>query len=197
MAMINNTAFETKVTNRVFDETANITGVFHNASGDEEILFAGALCTRDELMPNMGYEAAGIKNNNSWIMVLATDAATANTPIYACNTYNVNELTDPVTGNTYKVGSNTLGLPAPAGVPTTFTRIQFAEGDRHYRFGVGNLNAALGENTFFTIANGQLVPAAAAPETAGTPYFKLLGTGNFTTGAYNGFGYVDVEAHIA
>lgn len=196
MAMIQNTAFETKVTNRVFDEPANITGLFKNGSGNDEILFAGALCVRDELLPNEGYEAADVLNNNTWSMVLATSDDTANTPIYACNTYNVNELTDPVTGNTYKVGSNTLGLPAPAGVLTTYTRIHFAPGDRHYRFGIGNLTTELGENKFFTINNGQLVPTGSAPA-AGTPYFKLLGTGNFVAGAYNSFGYVDVEAHIA
>ena len=183
MAMIQNTAFETKVTNRVFDEPANITGLFKNGSGNDEILFAGALCVRDELLPNEGYEAADVLNNNTWSMVLATSDDTANTPIYACNTYNVNELTDPVTGNTYKVGSNTLGLPAPAGVLTTYTRIHFAPGDRHYRFGIGNLTT-------------ELVPTGSAPA-AGTPYFKLLGTGNFVAGAYNSFGYVDVEAHIA
>ena len=35
MAMIQNTAFETKVTNRVFDEPANITGLFKNGSGND------------------------------------------------------------------------------------------------------------------------------------------------------------------
>lgn len=45
--------------------------------------------------------------------------------IYACNPYDVNMVQDPATGNLYKVGANTLGLPAPKGYPVTFTKIVF------------------------------------------------------------------------
>lgn len=114
--------------------------------------------------------------------------------IYACNPYDVNMVQDPVTGNIYKVGANTLGLPEPAGYPVTFTKIVFT-GDKIYRFGIGNVSAALGTNKFFTIANGLLVPAAAAPTDVGTPYFKLLPTGGvFTEGAQSAFEFVDVLA---
>ena len=45
-----------------------------------------------------------------------------------------------------------------------------------------------------TIANGLLVPAAAAPTATGAIYFKLKGTGNFTEGAGQSFVYYDVWA---
>ena len=99
-------------------------------------------------------------------------------------------------GNVYKIGPETLGLGIPAGERDTFTRIDFLSGDRHYRFGVGNLTTALSTNKFLTISAGQLAPAASAPTTAGALYFKVLGTGTFTEGAYASFGYVDVEAHV-
>ena len=42
----------------------------------------------------------------------------------------------------YKIGSETLGLHIPAGMRGTFTRIYF-DNDKIYRFGIGNLSAAL------------------------------------------------------
>ena len=57
---------------------------------------------------------------------------------------------------------------------------------------MGNVNGTLGSNKFFTIANGLLVPAAAAPTDNGAIYFTLAGQGNFTEGATQSFGYVDV-----
>ena len=63
-----------------------------------------------------------------------------------------------------------------------------------YRFGEGNLRAAISTNKFFTIANGLLVPAASAPTADGTPYFELIGTGSFTEGAMSAFTYYDVVA---
>ena len=108
--------------------------------------------------------------------------------------YDVNMVQDPATGNLYKVGANTLGLPAPKGYPVTFTKIVF-DGNKIYRFGIGNLSTALGANKFLTIANGLLVPATAAPTDVGTPYFKVLPTGGtFTEGAQSAFEFVDVLA---
>ena len=43
-------------------------------------------------------------------------------------------------------------------------------------------------------SNGLLVPAAAAPTAAGSIYFELRGTGNFTEGTTSSFQYVDVVA---
>lgn len=198
MAYIANTAFEARITNHRNDDTANITGIFLGGNDAADICSAGFLCTRAALAANAGYPSAlSISNENTWNMVEAESTDLASTPIYACNPHDVNEVTDPVTGATFKVGANTLGIPAPAGKPVTFTKIDFLSGDKRYRFGVGNLSAALGANTFFTIANGLLTPAAQAPTTTGAPYFVLRGTGTFTEGAYaSAITYVDVEAHV-
>jgi len=192
MAFIANTAFEIKVSNHEFDSIANVTGVYKNGSNNDEVCAAGFLVTKKERLPVEGY--VGITNTNTWSMQMATATDKATTPIYACNTFNVNRLTDGVTGAIYKVGTNTLGLAVPAGERSTFTQIYF-NNVNIYRFGVGNLSAEISTNQFFTIANGLLVPAATAPA-AGLPYFKLLGTGNFTQGAYNGFTYYDVLACV-
>lgn len=196
MAFIANTAFELKVTNHEFDSTANISGVFGSYSGDDFTAAdcsAGFLCTKAKLTQNEGYPT-GVMNGNTWTMVAATSTDGLGTPIYACNPHNVNTVTD-ARGNVYKIGSTTLGLGIPAGERDTFTRIDFLPGDRHYRFGIGDVSGTLGTNEFLTIDAGLLKPAATAPATAGAVYFKVLGTGNFTEGAYNSFEYVDVEAH--
>ena len=200
MAYIKNTAFEVKVSNHEFDSTANITGIFINSSSAEEACSAGFLCTRSELTTNEGYNAVGpssatvtIKNTNTWKMVAAKSTDIAQTGIYACNPFDVNIVEDPITGATYKVGSNTLGVPAPSGYPTTYTKIRF-DNDHVYRFGAGNVSGAVGSNTKFTIKDGLLIPASAAPTTNGAPYFELVGTGTFTQGSYQGFGYYDLRA---
>lgn len=192
MSKIAKTAFEVKVSNRVFDATANITGKYLESSLPADCS-AGMLCVRGTLVDNEGY--TGVKNGNTWTMVPAASTDVANAPIYACNPYGVNELSDG--NNVYKMGANTLGKHLPAGQLGTFTRIDFGSGDCHYRFGVGNLSTALSTNTYLTIDDGLLVPDDEAPSTPGTPYFKVLGTGNFTYGNWSDIGYVDVEAHIA
>ena len=197
MAYIQNTAFELKVSNHEFDSTTNITGIFGavaDGTFTPAVCSAGFLCTKNALTQNEGYPQ-GVLNGNTWQMVAATSAAVLGTGIYAANPFNVNMITDPVTGAKYKVGHNTLGLPIPEGERDTFTRIDFLPGDRHYRFGIGNVAGELGANGFLTIDAGKLKPAAAAPTTAGALYFKVLGTGAFTQGANAAFGYVDVEAH--
>ncbi len=193
MAYIKETAFQPLVTNHEFDSTLNITGVFDSdGAGTGEACSSGFLCTRRATTDNEGY--TDVKNTNTWYMIAATSAATIATPVYACNTFNVNEVADPVTGALYKVGSNTLGLPAPEGQAVTYTKIVF-DGTNIYRFGVGNIDGAVGANKFFTIDAGLLKPAATAPTTNGAIYFELSGDGNFTAGAYNAFGYYDLIAH--
>lgn len=192
MAYIANTAFEVRVSNHEFDSVANITGKFLNGSDEPEICSAGFLCKRVALIDNEGYPA-GTKNGNTWTM----QAGAATDILYAANPHNVNEVTDPISGNVYKVNRETLGLPIPAGVEDTFTLIR-ADGTHIYRFGVGNLTTALGANGYLTCGTstnaGKLVPAAAAPEAGSGIYFQVLGSGNFTQGAYAGFGYVDALA---
>ena len=55
------------------------------------------------------------------------------------------------------------------------------------------MNGTVGAKTFFTIKDGLLIPAD-KPTAVGTPYFKLLGNGNFTEGAESAFGFYDLEA---
>ena len=201
MAYIANTAFEIKISNHEFDSMANITGKYQSSATDA-IVSSGFLCKRSTRVVNEGYDQVGpagstitLNNTNTWVMVDAVDTDTAQGGIYACNPFDVNMATDGA-GNMYKVGANTLSMAIPAGYLTTWTRIHF-DNDSVYRFGVGNLSAALSTNTFCTIDDGLLVPGASAPATAGTPYFKLVGSGTFTEGAYASFGYVDVQACIA
>lgn len=195
MAYIAKTAFEVKVSNHEFDSTANITGIF-----PDEACSAGFLCVRDDLTDNEGYTGVGpsdatvtIKNTNTWSMKASTDGTGV---VYACNPFDVNMVADPVTGATYKIGTNTLGIPAPADYPTTFTQIKF-DGVNVYRFGEGNVNGTVGSNKYFTVSNGQLKPGSAAPGTAGTQYFELISSGTFTAGAYAAFSYYDLRACTA
>lgn len=186
MAYIANTMFETKVTNAVFDETLNITGKYQ-ASNTAADCSAGLLCVRGDNLPNEGY--TGINNMNAYYMTAAADTDLDN--IFACNTFDI-QTAQTGRGNVYKIGAETLGLGIPADMYGTFTKIVF-EGNKIYRFGAGNLSADPSTNTYFTIANGLLVPAAAAP-TAGKPYFKLVDTGVATEGAYASMTYYDVLA---
>ena len=186
MAFIANTMFETKVTNAVFDETLNVAGKYQASAADADCS-AGLLCVRASLLPNEGYTS--IYNTNAYIFNAAED--TDITGIYACNPFQVQEGSSQ-RGNVYKIGAETLGLGIPAGEVDTFTEIQF-DNKSIYRFGAGNLSAAISTNTFFTVDNGLLVPGASAPN-AGTPYFKLVGSGVATEGAYASMTYYDVMA---
>ena len=194
MAYIANTAFEPRITNGRFDDEINIAGVYQYSSANA-VCSAGFLCKRDGRLGNEGYDnpsGTRVYNENAWIMVDAVAADNEDEVIYACNTYDVQYVAAP-DGNLYAVGAHTLGLPSISGRPCTFTRIDFG-GQSVYRFGVGNLSAALSTNTYFTIANGLLKPEASAPTTAGAIYFELRGTGNFVEGNSASFGYVDVVA---
>jgi hypothetical protein len=189
MAYIEKTAFEPRITNNEYNELCNITGRYQVSEADADCS-AGLLVVRGEQLPCAGFK--GVKNENAFYMNAAGAAANADTGVYACNTYEWPTLGGR-NGNNYAVGTATLGLGVPAGRDGTFTEIVF-DGKHAYRFGEGNVNGAIGENTIFTIANGLLVPAAAAPTATGAIYFKLKGTGNFTEGAGQSFVYYDVWA---
>ena len=186
MAFIANTMFETKLTNAVFDETLNVAGKYQYSAADADCS-AGLLCVRASALPNEGY--SGLYNTNAYIFNAAAD--TDITGIYACNPFQVQEAASQ-RGNVYKIGAETLGLGIPAGEVDNFTEIQF-DNKSIYRFGAGNLSAAISTNTFFTVDDGLLVPGASAPK-AGTPYFKLVGSGVATEGAYASMTYYDVMA---
>lgn len=191
MAFTANTAFEARIVNDRFDDLANIAGKFYVSTTPTDC-DAGQLCIRDSLLDCEGF--ANVKNENTWKMVTATNSTTASTPIYACDPHDW-----PLIGNgrnLWAVGTETLGLGIPADRYGSFRRVHF-DNESVYRFGVGNLSAALSTNTFLTISSaGKLTPAAAAPVTAGTPYFKVMGTGNFTEGTSASFGYVDAMACV-
>lgn len=189
MAFIASTAFEARITNNDRDNLANVAGLYQASSVNADCS-AGLLCVRNGQVPVEGF--TGLYNENTWYMNAATDAATVDDVIYACNTYD-NQLISAPNGNAYFIGTATLGLGVPAGRYGNFTRINF-DGQSVYRFGEGNLSAALSTNTFFTIDDGLLVPAASAPATAGSIYFELRGTGSFVEGTSDSFGYVDVVA---
>lgn len=182
-----NTAFELRVSNHVWEKQKNITGLY-KPGGTPTTCYAGQLVSQESQLPNEGY--TDLNNENAWIMGYPQE--NKNQDIYACNTYNVDEIQDPVTGNIYKVGSNTLGLPIPAGQRGTYTRID--EGDM-MRFGVGNFTAAPTVGQYAGInETGVLVPSASIPTGINTLYFEVLSTGSFTEGAYASFAYYLLRA---
>ena len=183
------TAFEARVTNNFRDDLINVTGRYQASSADADC-DAGRLVIRNGQLPCEGF--TGVKNENAWYMNDATSTTNAGEVVYAANTYEV-QMLQGKHGNMYAGGPETLGLGIPAGRDGTFTKIVF-DGDHAYRFGIGNVNAEISTNTFFTIDAGKLKPAAAAPTANGALYFKLLDTGKFTEGTTASFEYVDVQA---
>ena len=193
MAFLSSTAFEARVTNNEFDDLCNITGKYQVSSNDTDCS-AGLLCVRGDLLPCEGFGST-VFNENAFYMASASAATMATEPIYACNMYEAQLIGHE--DKQYFIGTETLGLGVPAGRYGTFTRIYF-DGASKYRFGVGNLTGALSSEAYVVLAAGGMLSAAeSAPADAGTPYFKVMGTGTFTEGTTNSFGYVDLEAHIA
>lgn len=188
MAYIENTAFEARITNNEFNELCNVTGLFQT-EGENDVCSAGFLCVRNGQLPNEGFP--GVLNENAWYMKAAPASVNANEVIYASNTYETQMAS--FRGNDYYIGRATLGLPIPKGRRGTFTVIVF-DNQHAYRFGEGNINGAVGENKFFTISDGLLVPAAAAPTAVGSLYFELRGSEDFVEGVRNSFGGYDLVA---
>lgn len=191
MAQIEKTAFEVRVSNNRKDELANITGHFRTEQNDD-VCPAGLLCVKDGQLPCAGF--AGVFNENAWYMKAAAKP-TANDVVYAANSYESNQITDAKNGNTYHIGEETLGLAIPKGEEGTFTVIRF-DGEHVYAFGEGNLSAEISDKKFVTIADGKWVPAQEAPKTVGALYGDVLGTGNFTEGTANSFGYVLIQPRV-
>ena len=189
MSFIANSAFEARIVNDRFDDLSNIAGKYYVSTTATDCS-AGQLCTCDSLLDCEGFTS--VKNENTWKMVKATNSTKASTPIYACDPHDW-----PLLGNgrnLWAVGTETLGLGIPAGRMGSFRRVHF-DNVSVYRFGVGNLASTLSTNQYLTIsADGLLTPGASAPVTSGTPYFKVQGTGNFTEGTSQSFGYVDAVA---
>lgn len=191
MAFIPNTAFEARITNNSNDTLCNIAGKFQSGSplADADCS-AGFLCVKGDLLPCEGFPA-GVYNENTYSMIAATGAILVSEPIYACNTYDNQLLANGA--NNYFIGRKTLGLGVPAGRYGNFTRINF-DGQSVYRFGAGNVTLNTSTDKFLVVNNGVLSSQAAAPSDAGTPYFKIVGTGNFVEGNTDSFDYYDCLA---
>lgn len=189
MSFTANTAFEARITNNENDRLANIAGKYYVSTTATDC-DAGQLCTRDSLLDCEGF--TGVKNENTWKMVAATNTTDADDVVYACNTYD-NQLIPSPDGNNYFIGVRTLGLGVPAGRYGNFTRINF-DGESVYRFGAGNVTLNTNTDTYFTIASGKLTSTASAPTDDGKIYFELRGTGKFIEGTSESFGYYDVVA---
>lgn len=191
MAYIAKTAFEAFVTNNINDIQCNVAGLYQE-SGAAADCSAGLLVVRNGKTPCEGFPS-GVVNDNTWYMEAADDTATADSVVYACNTYD-NQLLSAPNGNNYFIGRETLGLGVPAGRYGNFTRINF-DNYSQYAFGEGNLSSALEDEEYLTIdAGGLLAPAAAAPSNTGAIYFHVERTGNFVEGNQDSFGKVIVTA---
>lgn len=192
-----NYMFEVTVSNSVNNQTQNVPGKYGTGTGSGFTAAkceAGTLCVKNGLIPMEGYEDFDIKNGNTWYF----NATTANvipagmtgdhTGIYAFNSYNVNKATDAAS-NSWNIGANTLGISLPAGQRGDFTELIVGE---QYTWGASNFTTAVGENTYFSIgANGQWVPASAAPSASGVVYGELKRTKPMNEGtSYWGVGYV-------
>lgn len=191
MAYTANTAFEARLTNNALDTLANVAGKFGTLAGTvftPADCSAGFLCVASGKLPCEGF--AGVYNENSYQMVAATAAASANDIIYACDTHD-NQLIGNGSNN-YFVGTETLGLGVPANRYGNFCQIKF-DNRSIYRFGEGNVT---GSGGYYTIADGKLAGTASAPTTVGAVYFELVGTGNFVEGASQSFEYRDMKAHV-
>lgn len=189
MAFIADTAFEARITNNEFDDLCNIAGIFTDGNGDPADCSAGFLCGRNQVTDCEGF--TGVTNENTWQMVAATSTDNIDVPIYACNTYDNQLISNGA--NNYFVGTKTLGLGVPAGRYGTFTRINF-DNVSVYRFGVGNIDGTLSTESYLTIDDGLLKPESTLPSTAGDIFFLIVGSGNFIEGTSQSFGYVDVVA---
>lgn len=169
--------FEVKVSNISRNATQNVAGKYLD-SGDPAECKCGFLCIEDELLANEGY--TGILNKNTWSFVTATTGAAPH--IYACNSYDVNKVTDGV--NVYNVGKKTLGLALPANEYGTFTEIIDGE---LYGFGADNFTTLPSDMTtdiYVAIANGKLVASSTPPSAGDGLCFLIKDKYATTEGAY-------------
>ena len=189
MAFIEKTAFEARITNNDRENLSHIAGVYQAGEANADCS-AGLLCVRKGQIPCEGF--TGVYNENTWYMKVATAADKADSVIYACDTYDV-QLLPGKGGKLFAVGAETLGLGVPAGRYGNFTRIDF-DGQSVYRFGEGNVTLNKQDDKYFTIEDGVLTSTTTKPVTDGALYFELRGTGKFTEGAGQSFGYYDLVA---
>lgn len=193
MAYVANTAFEDRVPYSEPEAVFNIPGIFQTYNSgtseyEDDVCPAGWLCGKVDLVPCSGYSAYSIDNENTWHMEVCADISDPSN-IYFCDTHDINYVVDPVTGATYAIGSNTLGLPSILGKPCNF-KPAFFDNKHRYRVGIGNFTSTPTVGEYAVIDDGQLDPASSVPGSGA--YFKVVATGTFTQGVYAGFAYYDV-----
>lgn len=191
-----NCMFEVTVSNSVRNQVQNVTGKYGTGTGTgftAQACPAGRLVVQNGLLPLEGYEDYKLLNGNAWYF---NDAASGivvgatgdHTGIFACNTYNVNRVSDGE--NAWNLGARTLGLTVPADERTDFTELYVGE---QYTFGVDNFTAKpddITTNKYATIANGQWTATNTAP-TDGGVYAQIMRTKPVNEGtSFWGDGYV-------
>lgn len=180
--------FEVIVSNSKNNDTQNVTGIAINGDGDAEEAFAGGLYVQSEKTLNEGYTANGLHNLNTPYMQLAEGGAVEGKPgdhtgIYACNTYDVNKLSD---GGLLIINfpGKTLGLITPAGERTDYTELIVGE---QYKFGEVNFANAdisgLADGDVLEIENGVFKKGSLDSVEAGYVYGKVHEFRAFTEGA--------------
>ena len=190
-------AFEARITNNEFNELCNVAGKYADANDEFAFCPAGRLVFPGgsaSLLDAEGF--TGIKNENTFYF---TDAPAETTrPVYACNTYDVQLISNGT--EAYAVGTKTLGLGVPANRYGNFTII-IGDGQHVYRFGEGNISdgsTPSSEDILVMDGTGGLEAAQDAPTAgSGQLYFVVRGTGTFTEGTTASFGYIDLEARRA
>lgn len=198
-----NYMFEVTVSNSLRDQTQNVPGKFGTGTGGSftpAVCNAGTLCVKNGLIPMEGYEDYNILNGNTWYFnattadVIPAGMTGDHTGIYAFNNYDVNKATSG--SNQWNLGANTLGLSLPAGNRGDFLELIVGE---QYTWGADNFSTAVSTNKYATVgANGQWVPAAAAPTTSGVVYAEILRTKPINEGTdFWGDGYVLVIKRAA
>lgn len=179
--------FEVIVSNSKNNDTQTITGYAVDSDGDFDEAFAGGLYVQYSPTDNAGYAANGIKNINSPFMALATEGKVDGMPgdhtgIYACNTHDVNKLSDG--GNiVINFPGKTLGLITPKGERADY--IELIVGEK-YKFGQicfeADAEISVGDNLL--IENGIWRPLDAEEEIeGGTVYGKVEEIRDFNEGA--------------
>ena len=181
--------FEVYISNSKNNDLQNITGTAVDSNGNAEEAFAGGLYKTDERTYNEGYTEAELLNANSHYMTLADNGFVDGLPaehtgIYACNTYDVNKITD---GGALAINfpGKTLGLVTPAGHRTDYTELMVGES---YKFAILNFSTDDVEKGDIVAVEDGLwdVVTSVSDIEAGHIYGVVTDIKNFTEGANHG-----------
>ena len=183
--------FEVIVSNSKNNDTQTITGIAVDSDGDYDEAFAGGLYVQYDATANAGYAEHNINNINSPYMTLAAEGKVDGMPgdhtgIYACNTHDVNKLSDG--GNIIiNFPGKTLGLIAPKGERADYLELIVGE---MYKFGAvcfeDTTLEAYAEGDALVIENGIWTKASADEIDGGVVYGKVQALRVFNEGAYLG-----------